>query len=337
MMSIRNKQRPFRILKYLYENTDENHPVSTPKLVKIFQAEDAHANRKTVKDDIDVLKGEGFDIATIKSRNHSFFMASRKFEVMEIKLLIDAVTTATFISEERRATLIGKLTSMMSKPQAEKVHRQLYTAGHVTSDTRQCYYIADVITDAINCREKIFFQYSDYNGEKEKRLCRGGAIYTVSPYAIVWNDNHFYVFGYSDHEQKIMNYRMDRMCNIGKAHTKAVPLPEGVDVAACVQKQFCKFAGDDVEVILECRNDVMNYIIDQFGEEVETWKVSRDTFQVKVNVADCPAFYSWVFTFEGKIQIAEPEEIRENYRLMVKAAGRMFRKKRKNKSELKND
>ena len=88
MMSIRNKQRPFRILKYLYENTDENHPVSTPKLVKIFQAEDAHANRKTVKDDIDVLKGEGFDIATIKSRNHSFFMASRKFEVMEIKLLI---------------------------------------------------------------------------------------------------------------------------------------------------------------------------------------------------------------------------------------------------------
>ena len=333
MMSIRNKQRPFRILKYLYENTDENHPVSTPKLVKIFQAEDAHANRKTVKDDIDVLKGEGFDIATIKSRNHSFFMASRKFEVMEIKLLIDAVTSATFISEERRATLIGKLTSMMSKPQAEKVHRQLYTAGHVTSDTRQCYYIADVITDAINCREKIFFQYSDYNGEKEKRLCRGGAIYTVSPYAIVWNDNHFYVFGYSDHEQKIMNYRMDRMCNIGKAHTKAVPLPEGVDVAACVQKQFCKFAGDDVEVILECQDDTMKYIIDQFGEEVETWKVSKDTFQVKVNVADCPAFYGWVFLFEGKIRIVGSEETVEKFISMVKAANRMFRKKRKKKSE----
>ena len=100
MTNIRNKQRPFRMLKYLYENTDENHPVSTPDLVKIFQAEDAHASRKTVKDDIDVLIGEGFDIVTVRSTQNSFFLANRKFEIPEIKLLIDAVSSSRFINKE---------------------------------------------------------------------------------------------------------------------------------------------------------------------------------------------------------------------------------------------
>ena len=102
MANIRNKQRPFRMLKYLYENTDENHPVSTPELVKIFRAEDAHASRKTVKDDIDVLIDEGFDIVTVRSTQNSFFLGSRIFELPEIKLLIDAVSSARFISKEEK-------------------------------------------------------------------------------------------------------------------------------------------------------------------------------------------------------------------------------------------
>ena len=121
MTNIRNKQRPFRMLKYLYENTDENHPVSTPELVKIFQAEDAHASRKTVKDDIDVLIGEGFDIVTVRSTQNSFFLANRKFEIPEIKLLIDAVSSSRFINKEKSAALIEKLTGMVSKAQAEKI------------------------------------------------------------------------------------------------------------------------------------------------------------------------------------------------------------------------
>ncbi len=128
MTNIRNKQRPFRMLKYLYENTDENHPVSTPELVKIFQSEDAHASRKTVKDDIDVLVGEGFDIVTIRSTQNSFFLANRKFEIPEIKLLIDAVSSSRFINREKSAVLIEKLTDMVSKAQAEKIRRHLYTS-----------------------------------------------------------------------------------------------------------------------------------------------------------------------------------------------------------------
>ena len=328
MTSIRNKQRPFRLLKYLYENTDENHPVSTPELVKIFKAEDAHANRKTIKDDIDVLLGEGYDIVTIKSKQNSFFLASRKFEIPEIRLLIDAVSSSRFINAEKSAALIGKLTGMLSRWQADKVRRHLYAADLVKSDNKQIYYIVDAVTDAINEGKKIRFQYFDYNGVKEKCLRHGGAEYSVSPYALVWDDNHYYMCGYSDSKKMIANYRVDRMCNTEMKKEKAVPLPEGFSMDDYVRQQFHMFAGDEKEVILECRDEMMKYIIDQFGEDVVTWKVSDGTFRAKVSVADSPTFYGWVFPFEGKIQIAEPEEIREKYRSMVKAANRTFRKKR---------
>lgn len=328
MTSIRNKQRPFRLLKYLYENTDEEHPISTTELVRIFVAEDAHAKRKTVKDDIDVLVGEGFDVVTVRGRNNSFFLGTRKFELPEVKLLIDAVSSSRFISAEKSETLINKLTDMVSRHQAEKVCRHLYTAEHVKADNKQIYYIVDAVTDAINEGKKIRFQYFDYDGKKEKCLRHDGAEYSVSPYALVWDDSHYYMCGYSDAKQMIVNYRVDRMCNTEIKDEKAVALPEGFSMDDYVRKQFHMFAGDETEVVLECRDDMMKYIIDQFGEEVETRKVSEDTFQAKVHVADSPTFYGWVFPFEGKIQIVEPEEIREKYHEMVKSAARTFRKKR---------
>ena len=320
MASIRNKQRPFRLLKYLDENTDENHPVATPELVRIFQAEDAHASRKTVKDDIDVLIGEGFDIVTVRSTQNSFFLANRRFELPEIKLLIDAVSSSRFINREKSTALIEKLTGMVSRAQAEKIRRHLYAADRVKADNHQIYYTVDAITDAIDEGKKICFQYYEYSGDKEKLLRRDGAKYCVSPYALVWDDNHYYMLAFSDDRQIMVNYRVDRMCNTEMTQETAVPMPAGFDMDEYVQHQFRMFAGEEVEVVLECRNEMMKYIVDQFGEEVETRPASEETFFAKVSVADSPTFYGWVFPFEGKVKIAEPQEIQDKYMAMVKAA-----------------
>lgn len=325
MTNIRNKQRPFRMLKYLFENTDEDHPVSTPELVKIFSAEDAHASRKTVKDDIDVLVGEGFDIVTVKSTQHSFFLASRGFEIPEIKLLIDAVCSSRFISKEKSDTLVAKLVGCVSKHQSQRITRHLYMADRLKADNYQIYYIVDAITDAINSGKKICFQYVEYDADKNRRLRHDGAKYYVSPYALVWDDNHYYMCGFSDARQKVVNFRVDRMLNTGMLEEDAVPMPEGLNIEEYVQHQFRMFAGDEVQVVLECQNDMMKYIVDQFGEEVETWRTSEDTFCARVNVADSPTFYGWVFPFEGKVKIVAPEAIRDKYREMVtQAAANLF-------------
>jgi predicted DNA-binding transcriptional regulator YafY len=320
MEGIRNKQRPFRLLKYLYENTDEEHPVTTSELVEIFKAEDAHASRKTVKDDIDILTQEGFDIITIRSTQNSFFLGGRTMEVPELKLLIDAVSSCRFISKEKSAVLIGKLKKMTSKEQAAKLTRHMYVADRVKADNHQLLYIVDTITDAINEGTKIRFQYFDYNASKERFLRHDGAAYTVSPYALLWDDNNYYMCGYSDERKGITNYRVDRMCNTHKLAEAAVPLPAGIDIEEYVEHQFRMFQGEEVDVTLECENGMMRYIIDRFGEDVETWNVTDDTFHVKVHVTDSPTFYGWVFSFAGKVRIMGPDRIRDKYGEMVRAA-----------------
>ena len=284
---IRNKQRPFRLLRYLFENTDEEHPVTTTELVEIFQAEDAHASRKTVKDDIDILVKEGFDIITVRSTQNSFFLGSRSLEVPELKLLIDAVSSCRFISKEKSAVLIDKLKKMTSRGQADKLTRHMYVAERLKADNHQLLYIVDTITDAINAGTKIRFQYFDYNASKERFLRHGGAEYIVSPYALLWDDNNYYMCAYSD---------------------------------ARVEHQFRMFQGEEVDVTLECENSMMRYIIDRFGEDVETRNVTDDTFHVKVQVTDSPTFYGWVFSFAGKVRIMGPDRIRDKYGEMVRAA-----------------
>ena len=193
-------------------------------------------------------------------------------------------------------------------------------ADRLKADNYQIYYIVDAITDAINSGKKICFQYVEYDADKNKRLRHDGAKYYVSPYALVWDDNHYYMCGFSDARQKVVNFRVDRMFNTGMLEEDAVPMPEDFSIEEYVQHQFRMFAGDEVQVTLECRGDMMKYIIDQFGEEVETWRTSEDTFCAKVNVADSPTFYGWVFPFEGKVKIVAPAAIRDKYREMVKAA-----------------
>jgi predicted DNA-binding transcriptional regulator YafY len=320
MEGIRNKQRPFRLLKYLYENTDEEHPVTTSELVEIFKAEDAHASRKTVKDDIDILTQEGFDIITIRSTQNSFFLGGRTMEVPELKLLIDAVSSCRFISKEKSAVLIGKLKKMTSKEQAAKLTRHMYVADRVKADNHQLLYIVDTITDAINEGNKIRFQYFDYNASKERFLRHDGAEYKVSPYALLWDDNNYYMCGYSDERKGITNYRVDRMCNTHKLAEAAVPLPAGIDIEEYVEHQFRMFQGEEVDVTLECENGMMRYIIDRFGEDVETWNITDDACGVKVHVTDSPTFYGWVFSFAGKVRIMGPDRIRDKYGEMVRAA-----------------
>jgi predicted DNA-binding transcriptional regulator YafY len=216
--------------------------------------------------------------------------------------------------------LIDKLKKMTSRGQADKLTRHMYVAERLKADNHQLLYIVDTITDAINAGTKIRFQYFDYNASKERFLRHGGAEYIVSPYALLWDDNNYYMCAYSDAREGITNYRVDRMCNTFRLEEPAVRLPAELDIDEYVEHQFRMFQGEETEVTLECTNEMMRYIIDRFGEEVETWNSSDDTFNVKVHVTDSPTFYGWVFSFAGKVRITGPDRIRDKYVAMVRAA-----------------
>ena len=296
MGSQKNKQRILRILKYLYSFTDEQHPVTNQELVTMFADEVTSGNRKTIKNDIDVLTEAGFDIITSKQYRNTYYIASRIFEVPEVKMLIDAVAASRFITREKSNILIGKLSKLVSKPQAETLVRHMYTADR-----------------------QIRFQYYDYLSTKEKILKNDGEDYYLSPIAMVWDDNHYYVIGHSEKhpEPFVINFRIDRICHAEITEKPSILPENGFNVEEYVNRQFRMNVGEAVEVVLECKNERMRNVIDHFGEDVETWIADDDHFRVRVQVANSPTFYSWVFGFVGDIRIVEPAIVVKKYRKML--------------------
>lgn len=314
------KGRLIYLLKYLYENTDEQNPVSTNELIAYFADRDISVNRKTIKDDIDVLSDAGFDIVTIKSSFNSFFWGERQFQMPELKLLIDAVSSSKFITRDKSEELIKKLMGIASKKQALQLNRHLYTADRIKPDNEQIYYIVDTLTDAINNRKKVQFQYMEYTPEKKKVLRHKGELYINSPYALLWSEDHYYLLGFSEKYNKVIPFRVDRMYRPKITSLDAVPAPVNFNVSEYTHKVFEMYDGEEVSVDLECDNELMKVIIDRFGEDVDTRPCSDTTFRVRVSVLASKVFYGWIFQFCGQIKILTPLSIREEYKAMVQAA-----------------
>jgi len=314
------KKRLLYLLKLLSEETDESHAVSTAGIMEYFRSVGLSADRKTLKSDIDLLIEMGYDIVVVRSSPNIYFMGDRVFQIPELKLLIDAVSSSRFITARKSDELIRKLSSLVSRQQALDLNRHVFAANRVKADNESIYYIVDAINDAINDHRKLVFQYTEYTGDKQKVLRNDGERYTLSPYALYWNDDFYYMVGYSDKHGKITAFRVDRLYKVEVTNTEAAAPPDDFDVTDYSRKIFEMFDGEEEVVELACENSLMKYVVDRFGEDVDTRKETDSTFIASVNVAVSPTFYGWVFQFRGKIRIVSPQTAIDEYKEMAKEA-----------------
>lgn len=320
MDKINNKGRILFLLQYIYQNTDEEHPVTTNVLIAVLSEVGYIANRKTIKNDINVLEAAGFDIITVKSSGNLFFYGSRSFELPELKLLIDAVSSSKFIILSKSKQLIQKLSTFTSKYQAEQLTQRIYTKDRIKADNGQIYYIVDCLSDAIQRGQKVRYQYTDYTPDKEKILRNDGEFYINSPYALLWNEDFYYLIGYSEKRGKIITFRVDRILSPEILEESVVSEPEDFNVADFAKKVFEMYDGDEQEVELICDNELMKTIIDRFGEEVSTERVSEKQFRATVRVSTSRTFYGWVFQFAGQMRITAPDVVKQEYVNMARNA-----------------
>ena len=307
------KKRLLLILELLYKTTDESHPVSTVDITNYLDEKGFQIDRKTLRSDLRLLISMGYDIVVVKSSPNKYFWGERTFEIPELKMLLDAVSSARFISETKSKQLTKKIMSLAGMQQREQLKRHVRAIGKTKADNKGLYYIIDTITEAINRKKKISFQYMEYNGRKEKILRNDGEVYILSPYVLYWNEDYYYVLGYSDKRERVTAFRIDRMKTPTIMDDDAVPKPEDFDVSAYSNKVFQMFSGEETTVELECDTALMKYVIDRFGIDVETEELLEDKFLAKVPVDLSPTFYGWVFQFGGGIRIIGPEEALEGF------------------------
>lgn len=311
------RKRIILILQLLYENSDEVSPLTTKDIMDHLKKHGITVDRKTFKEDIDFLINEmQYDIVAIKSSPNKYFWGERIFELPELKLLIDAVSSANFIGEKKSKTIINKLICMASEEQKEKLKRNIYGTGKAKSENNKLYYVVDILNEAINDKRKISFQYYEYNGYKERILRNNGEIYCISPYALYWNEDNYYVVGYSQKRGAIVPFRVDRIHKPEILSEEIVPKPDCFDIANYGKKIFKMYDGKEAVVKLECNDELMKYVIDRFGTDIKVTKCKNDSFITEVAVNLSPTFYGWVFQFAGKMKIIGPSEAIDEYNKM---------------------
>lgn len=302
------KARLMVLEKMFYEYTDEEHTWTNTEILDYLKKNDVPANEKTLRGDIALLKKLGVDIVTIVSRPNRYYQRSREFTLPELKLLIDAVSSSRFITKKKSHDLGFKLAELASEHQRPELRRNVYATNRVKNSNEAIYAMVDTINDAINSKKKIRFQYTEFDADLKPVLRNDGELYELSPYALFWNEDYYYVVGWSDKHENVSTFRVDRLVKPEMTDEKARRKPGDFDLDDYSRRIFEMYDGEPTMVTLECRNDLAKYIVDRFGTKLETEPVSDDRFRIEVEVSLSPTFYGWVFQFGGGIRIVSPEK-----------------------------
>ena len=322
-----NQKLKLLILKdYLLRNSDEKHPVTIPQIIEELGRYDIKAERKSLYDDLEALRVYGLDI--VQSRGN-YYVGQRNFETPELKLLVDSIQSSKFITEKKTMSLIKKLEELASMYDAQLLERQVYVRNRVKSMNESVYYNVDSIADAINQDRAIRFKYFEYTVTKERRIRRNGDWYVVSPFALMWDDENYYMVAWDADAGSLKHYRVDKMLEI----TALKEAREGkeafaeVDMAAYAKKTFGMFTGQDRSVRLRFKNILAGAVFDRFGRDVMLIPYGEDHFVVTLDVAVSPQFYSWVFGFGTDVEILSPDDIRERAADLAQQIADQYRKK----------
>ena len=316
---MKGKNQKLKLLylaKIMQEKTDDTHYLTMPEIINELAKYDIEAQRKSVYDDIAALNDYGIEIIKeMRSYKTYYHCVSRDFELAELRLIIDAIASSKFITLKKSKDLIEKLEKMASHYDAKLVKREVYISGRVKSMNESVLYTVDAIQNAIAYNHKITFQYFNWNVDGEMELRHDGAYYEISPWALVWDDENYYMIGYDERVDDFKHFRVDKMLHTSEIKKRRLGRAEfdKKDKEIYTKKHFRMFGGEEERVTLLCNNDMANVIIDQFGRDIHLRKVDNERFEVRVDVVVSNQFFGWIVALGGKVRITNPQNVVEGF------------------------
>ena len=305
------KLKIFYILDYLERNSHADHPVRAAQLIQMLEKRhNIICERKTIYSDIAALQDLGVDIVSIPGKNGGYYIASRNFELPELKLLIDAVQSSRYLTEKKSRELIEKLCNQCSVHDARLVRRDVVVSGRVKSMNESIYYNVDTIQEAIAKNKQITFRYFDW-GLDGKRRYRDRE-YIASPYGLCQDNENCYLLALSE-RHGITSYRVDRMSDIAALTDPRLPCPEltGKKLQEHAGRLFQMYAGEATDVKLRFHRSLVNVVIDRFGTDTMLIPEGDEHFVFTVRVAVSPMFLSWIIGFGAKAKVVHPASVAE--------------------------
>ncbi len=309
---INQKLKLLYLMKIFLEYTDESHYITMVEIIRELEKYNISAGRKSIYSDIQYLCEFGICIEGIKKgREYYYYVKKREFELAELKLLVDAIQAAKFITRHKSNELIHKIEMLASKYQATELQRQVVVANRAKTMNEEIFHNIDKIHMAINNNYAITFQYYDWNREKKIELRHEGGRYLVSPYALVWEDENYYLIGYDILSQMKRHYRVDRMLYLEISNQKRLgkELFSDFNLATYSNQVFGMYGGEEEIVKLQFENRFANIVIDKFGRETSMIPVEGTHFRINVKVLVSNQFFGWIFALGNGVTILGPESV----------------------------
>lgn len=315
--SANQKLKLLYLVDILTEESDEEHPLSVADLIERLQRRDIAAERKSIYDDMESLAGYGLDVVTVKGRSNAYFLGERDFQLAEVKLLVDAVQSAKFLTEGKSRELIKKICRLAGRHQGGLLQRQVQVQGRAKTFNERTYYNVDAVHTAMAEDRKIQYYYSEWATDPaspkaySRKLRRGGAAYQVSPWTLVWDDEFYYLLAYDEAAGIIKHYRVDKMEKISilKEKREGRQIFDQLDMVGFSKRMFGMYGGTEENVRMRMHNSLIGVVLDRFGTDVIIHKSAEEYFTFTAKVVVSPQFFSWLFGFGSKAQVLAPENV----------------------------
>ena len=321
------KLKLYYLSRIMTEKTDDEHMITMPEIQEALEAYGVTADRKSLYDDLEALRVLGIDVIGEKvGKKFYYHVGSKQFEIAELKLLVDAIQSSKFITEKKSNDLIKKLTGLASEYEAAQLKRQVLVHGRVKTMNESIYYFVDDVHRAIAENKKISFEYMRWNTDKQLEP-RKELPYIVSPWALSWDDENYYLIAHDDAADRIKHFRVDKMRSIQILDEKRTGRDsfKKFDLAKYSRMSFGMFGGDPVNVKIAFQNDMVGIFLDRFGKDIAIRPSKQKGWsEISVDVALSDHFFGWIFALGSKVKLAGPKEVVSKFKKELKEIRKLY-------------
>ncbi len=319
------------LAKFFSEETDENHPASMAEILSYLKKAGIEAERKSIYADLEDLRLFGFDIITLRGKGGGYFLGDRKFQLPEVRLLVDAVQSSRFLTQKKSEELIGKLRSLASRHDSKAISHNVFVSGRIKTMNESIYRNVDALSFAIENNKKIRFRYFEWDTNGEKKFRREGDFYTVSPYFLIWDDENYYLIATEEKGEK-RHFRVDKMLAIEALEElrDGKDLFKDISPADYEKKTFGMYGGKEERITLWWDEGLAGVFFDRFGKDSSVRK-EKGGFVSSHRIMLSPVFYSYLMGFGDQVKILSPESAKKEFCALAKKALSVYENKEENK------
>ncbi len=303
--------RLVKILEILRQETDEDNPMPTNTLIKKLAGMGIECDRRTLYRDIQVLNEHGYEVLHTRGISNEYYVVDRSFDIPELRILLDAVQAASFITPKKTEVLVDKIADLAGSHRAEVLKKNIMRFNITKHTNEAIYYNVNEIERAIMEWKKVSFFYFDYNAKGDRVFRKDKKRYVVNPYATVFSNDNYYLVCYSDKYKNVVHYRIDRMDSVAVETEDITPVPaiENFDITEHKKQVFGMYVGAEERVSIQIDNSLIDAVMDKFGEDVPLIDRGDGTAQLDISVQVSPAFLAWCCSFGDKLRVVYPNKV----------------------------